>query len=54
MKKYRATWYDMNEIILVEPELISADNHTDAVNKAYIKYGGRNTPGPCLLVEEVK
>lgn len=54
MKKYRASWYDMEEIKFIEPDLIIAEDEKDATNKAYIKYGGRNTPAPLLLLEEVK
>lgn len=50
MKQYKITWYNMYEIVLVE--YISALNKDDAMNKSYIKYGGKNTPGPCILVEE--
>jgi len=52
MNKYRITWYDQNSIILVEPELITADNKKEARDKAYIKYDG-NPPGPCILIEQI-
>ncbi len=50
-KKFKLVWYDMEEEKLTE--YIYAVDQKDAVNKAYEKYGGRNTPGPMLLVEEV-
>lgn len=51
MDTYKATWYDMEEIKLVET--IQATDEHDASTKLYTKYGGKNTPAPCLLVEKV-
>jgi len=50
MHDFKGTWYDMNEIKLIEH--IQAKDQQDAMSKLYIKYGGKNTPGPCLLVEK--
>lgn len=51
MKKYKIVWYNMEEEILTE--YIYAKNKEDALNKAYEKYGGKNTPAPMLLITEV-
>jgi hypothetical protein len=50
MYRFKITWYDINEIKLVE--YIDAVDEHDARNKSYMKYGGKNTPGPCILVEK--
>jgi len=50
MKKFKITWYDMEEEKLTE--YLYANDVKDATNKAYEKYGGRNTPAPMLLVQE--
>ena len=51
--KYKVTWYNQNEIVSVESELIEAANEEEARSKAYIRYNG-NPPGPMVYLEEVK
>ena len=53
MKKYKATWYDQNSIVLEDPEPIEAESETEAVDKAYVRHGG-NPPAPLLSLVEIK
>lgn len=55
MKKVKLIWYDMNEEILVEyMEVEKNTTYDEIVNRAYKKYGGKNTPGPMLSISDAE
>lgn len=53
MKNFRIHWYNQEETVLVEPDLISAKDAEEARGKAMMKYEGREKPAPLIWAEEV-
>ena len=51
MKKWKAMWYDQDEVKVTEPNPIEAETIEEATAKAYSLYSGK-PPAPLLYLEE--
>lgn len=50
--KFIAHWYNQDELIATDSEIIEAENAEDATSKAFMKHNG-HPPAPLLWLESV-
>lgn len=46
MNEYQIIWYNVDQVVKVEPKPMIASDEKDAIRKAYMLYPIHQTPGP--------